>query len=398
MSAASDAAQRTQAPSFDVPFADCWITAPAQAAAQRVLASGWVTTGTESQAFEAEFAAYVGAKHAVTASSCTAAIELGLRSIRLDSDTPVLTSTMTFCGAVHAIEHAGLRPVLVDVDPATGMPTPETVARAAAGCERRPGAMVLVHWAGDPLDVPALAEAAGLSFDRVVEDAAHALGSAWEGSAVGTGSAVCFSFYATKNLPVGEGGMVTTSDLDRAAWIRRARLHGMSQDAWRRYLPGGTWRYDVAEPGLKANMSDLSAAIGRAQLEALPAWQDRRARLAARYDAHLLDVPGVRLPHRPATEAVGRHAWHLYAVQVGEGFSRDDVAGGLAERGVGTSVHFIPVHRLTRFSPLTPAGGLPGADLMFDRLLSLPLYPRLTDEQVDDVVTALADELRGVHR
>ena len=287
MSTAPDIAQRTAASSIDVSFADCWITPAAQAAAQRVLASGWVTTGTESQAFEAEFAAYVGAGQAVTVSSCTAAIELALRSMRLDRDSLVLTSTMTFCGAVHAIEHAGLRPVLVDVDPETGMPTPETVARAVEGCERRPAAMVLVHWAGDPLDLGPLAAAAGIPTDRVVEDAAHGLGSSWDGATVGTGSAVCFSFYATKNLPVGEGGMVTTDDPDRAAWIRRTRLHGMSQDAWRRYLPGGSWRYDVAESGLKANMSDLSAAIGRAQLEALPQWQDRRALLAARYDALL---------------------------------------------------------------------------------------------------------------
>jgi dTDP-4-amino-4,6-dideoxygalactose transaminase len=397
MSTAPDIAQRTTASSIDVSFADCWITPAAQAAAQRVLASGWVTTGTESQAFESEFATYVGAAQAVTVSSCTAAIELALRSLRLDRDSLVLTSTMTFCGAVHAIEHAGLRPVLVDVNPETGMPTPETVARAVESCERRPAAMVLVHWAGDPLDLGPLAAAAGLPADRVVEDAAHGLGSSWGGTDVGTGSAVCFSFYATKNLPVGEGGMVTTDDPDRAAWIRRTRLHGMSQDAWRRYLPGGSWRYDVAESGLKANMSDLSAAIGRAQLAALPEWQDRRALLAARYDALLAGVPGVRLPHRP-DPARGRHAWHLYAVQVEEGRSRDDVARGLAERGVGTSVHFIPVHRLSHFSGLAPPGGLPGADVMFDRLLSLPLYPRLTTGQVDDVAAALADELEGAHR
>jgi dTDP-4-amino-4,6-dideoxygalactose transaminase len=232
------------------PFADCWISEEARAAAQRVLASGWVTTGTECQAFESEFAAYLGARHAVSVSSCTAGLELALRSLRLDPGSAVLTSTMTFCGAVHAIEHAGLRPVLVDVDPATGMPTPGTVARARELCGEQPAAMVLVHWAGDTFDRAGLADAAGLPEDRVVEDAAHALGSEHAGAAVGTGPNVCFSFYATKNLPIGEGGMVTTDDPDRASWIRRARLHGMSQDAWRRYLPGGSWRYDVAETGL----------------------------------------------------------------------------------------------------------------------------------------------------
>jgi dTDP-4-amino-4,6-dideoxygalactose transaminase len=386
----------TRAPTLSVPFADCWITEPAQAAAHDVLASGWVTTGKESQAFESEFAAHVGADHAVAVSSCTIGIELALRSLRLPAGAPVLTSTMTFCGAVHAIQHAGLRPVLVEVDEVTGMPTPATVARAAGTCEEKPAGLVLVHWAGDPLDVTALAGAAGLPTDRVVEDAAHGLGSHWRGTPVGSGSAVCFSFYATKNLPIGEGGMVTSDDPDRVAWMRRARLHGMSQDAWRRYLPGGSWRYDVAESGLKANMSDVQAAIGRAQLRALPDWQQRRAVLAARYDDNLRGVPGVQLPHRPEPGA-GRHAWHLYAIQVGGG-ARDDLARQLAERGVGTSVHFIPVHHFSHFAALVPPGGLPGADSLFERLLSLPLYPRLTTAQVDHVATAVVDVIEGALR
>jgi dTDP-4-amino-4,6-dideoxygalactose transaminase len=304
---------------------------------------------------------------------------------------------MTFCGAVHAIEHAGLRPVLVDVDPATGMPTEDTVARAAASCDGRPAAMVLVHWAGDPFDRAALAAAAGLPEDRVVEDAAHGLGASHAGEPVGSGPMVCFSFYATKNLPLGEGGMVTTDDPDRAAWMRRTRLHGMSQDAWRRYLPGGSWRYDVAEPGLKANMTDLQAAIGRAQLRSLDEWQTRRSLIAARYDAHLMSVPQVRRPHRPDARS-GRHAWHLYAVQLPDGATRDRVAETLAREGIGTSVHFIPVHHLTHFSTLAPHGGLPGADRMFDGLLSLPLYPRLTADQVDAVASTLVDALEGSTR
>jgi dTDP-4-amino-4,6-dideoxygalactose transaminase len=378
-----------------ISFADCWITDEAQRAAQHVLASGWVTTGAECAAFEAEIAAYVGAQHAVSVASCTAGIELALRSLRLRPGAAVLTSTMTFCGAVHAIEHAGLRPVLVDVDPDTGMPTPATVARASETCDDRPAAMVLVHWAGDTFDRAALAAAAGLSQDRVVEDAAHALGSEHAGEPVGAGPLVCFSFYATKNLPLGEGGMVTTDDPERAAWMQQARLHGMSQDAWRRYLPGGSWRYDVAEPGLKANLTDLQAAIGRAQLRSFDAWQTRRALIAARYDAALMGVEQVRRPHRP-TPQEGRHAWHLYAVQLPDETTRDHAAAALAAHGIGTSVHFIPVHRLTHFSGLVPPGGLPGADRMFAGLLSLPLYPRLTAQQVDEVASTLAAALEGI--
>lgn len=376
-----------------VPFADCWMSEEARQRAMKVLASGWVTTGAETAAFETEFAEQVGAKHAVAVASCTAAIELALRSLKLPRGAVVLTSTMTFCGAVQAILHAELTPVLVDVDPRTGMPTPETVELAAHG--REPAAMVVVHWSGDPADVTALADAAGLPLERVVEDAAHALGAERAGEPIGTGSAVCFSFYATKNLPLGEGGMITTDDGERAAWWRKARLHGMSADAWRRYLPGGGWRYDVAEAGLKANLSDLQAAIGRGQLAHLDEWQARRAEIAARYDAQLADVPGLVLPHRPEP-AEGRHAWHLYAVRtVSPSVSRDLLVERLAARGIGSSVHFIPVHHLGYYAraAVMPEGGLRGADTMFQGLLSLPLYPRLADSQVDRVCEAMAGTL-----
>ncbi|MBO0846361.1 MAG: DegT/DnrJ/EryC1/StrS aminotransferase family protein [Nocardioides sp.] len=376
-----------------VPFADCWITPAARDAAAQVLASGWVTSGPLVGLFESSFAATVGAAHAVAVSSCTAGIELALRSLRLPAGAPVLTSTLTFCGAVQAIHHAGLQPVLVDVDKVTGLTTPETVARACRTV--RPAAMVVVHWAGDPVDVAELAAAAGLTPDRVVEDAAHAVGT-WQGGVpVGSGSAVCFSFYATKNLPIGEGGMVTTDDLDRAAWMRTTRLHGMTADAWRRYLPGGSWRYDVEEAGLKANLTDLQAAIGHAQLASLPDWQARRHEIAARYDAALAELPGVGLPHRPMP-AEGVHAWHLYPVRI-DGGHRDHVQAQLAAREISTSVHFIPVHHLSYFrtSCVLPEDGLPGADRIFEQLISLPIYPRLRDDQVDATCDALADAVRS---
>jgi dTDP-4-amino-4,6-dideoxygalactose transaminase len=377
-----------------VPFADCYITAEAQAAALRVLQSGWVTTGREVAAFETEFATAVGAEFAVGVSSCTQGIELALRSLGLPSGSLVLSSTMTFCGAVQAIIHAGHQPVLVDVDPRTGMPTPATV-RNAVRAFGRPAALTVVHWAGDLADVPALAEAAGLPLDRVVVDAAHGLGTYAGRTPIGSGcGATCFSFYATKNLPLGEGGMITTDNPARAEWLRKARLHGMTADAWRRYLPGGSWRYNVADAGLKANMTDLQAAMGRAQLTHLASWQRRRTQIAARYDEQLAGLPGIRLPHRPDPEH-GTHAWHLYPirVQLKGGIDRDEVIAGLSERAIGTSVHFIPVHQLAYFSQaaLVPPAGLSGADVLFGQLLSLPIYPRLTDDQVDAVCTAIAD-------
>jgi dTDP-4-amino-4,6-dideoxygalactose transaminase len=254
-----------------------------------------------------------------------------------------------------------------------------------------------VHWAGDPADVASLAEAAGLPLDRVVEDAAHALGSHYRGRPVGSGSTVCFSFYASKNLPIGEGGMVTTDDPDRAGWLRRARLHGMSAEAWRRYLPEGHWRYDVAEPGMKAGMTDLQAAIGRAQLTHLADWQRRRASIARMYDERLAGQPAIALPHRPVP-GEGRHSWYMYPIRVlpSAGVGRDALMARLANRGVSTSVHYIPVHRLSYFggAAQVPADGLPGADEFFEGVLSLPVYPRLDDDQVDAVSDALDECLR----
>lgn len=376
-----------------IPFATTEITAAAQSSVAEVLRSGWVTTGPQVVEFEREFGAWVGAPHAVAVASCTAAIELALRALELPPGAKVLTSTMTFCGAVHAIVHAGLQPVLVDVNPKTLMPDEETTARA---CLRAGGAdaMVAVHFAGHPAPVREMAAAAALPLTRVVEDAAHAVGT-WVGDEqVGSiSAATCFSFYATKNLPIGEGGMVTASDETIAERVQKMRLHGMSRDAWKRYLPGAAWRYEVATAGLKANMTDIQAAIGRAQLHALAGWQQRRAEIADRYDRNLYAVPGVTQPARPAS---GRHAWHLYVIKVepSRGVDRDRLVQGLADRGVGTSVHFIPVHEQPYFQRLLGTGirsQFPAADNVFQRIVSLPLHPRLSDDDVDRVSEAVLE-------
>jgi dTDP-4-amino-4,6-dideoxygalactose transaminase len=374
-----------------VPFCRTEITPEAQQAAVRVLASGWVTMGAESIAFEQEFGASVEAQHTVAVSSCTAAIQLALAGLGLPPGAPVLTPTLTFCGAVQAIVHAGLRPVLVDTDEATLTVSAEGVAKAA---RHGAAAMVIQHMAGYPVDGAELAEAAGIPNGNVVEDAAHGLGATVGGRPVGSFSrAGCFSFYATKNLPIGEGGAITTTDGDLAERWRRMRLHGMSGDAWRRYHRSGTWRYTVEEAGMKANFTDLQAAIGREQLRRLPAWQQRRAAIAARYDAQLAGLEGLELPPRPAADT---HAWHLYIVRIHHrpfGIDRDTAAERLAEAGIGTSVHFIPVHHLPYFRNLLgleACGELSAADQIFPRLLSLPMFPGLTDSDVDRVCEALA--------
>lgn len=243
--------------------------------------------------------------------------------------------------------------------------------------------------AGYPAPVAMLAAAADLAPSRVVEDAAHGLGAALDGHLVGADSrAACLSFYATKNLPISEGGAVVTSDAHLAETVRQTRLHGMSRDAWRRYLPGGSWRYDVDTTGLKANLTDVQAAIGRAQLHYLPAWQRRRNEIATRYDENLAGIPGLRLPVRPPG---GTHAWHLYQVRVQPAFGmhRDQLAVSLGERGIGTSVHFIPVHTLTHFAQFAPVVPLPVTEAAFAEVLSLPLHPALRDSDVDVVCGAI---------
>ena len=373
-----------------IAFTAVEITPEARAAADAVLASGWVTTGPEVAAFEREFAAWVGADHAVAVSSCTAAIQLALCALRLPPGAKVLSPVLTFCGAVHAVVHAGLTPVLADVDPDSLMPDAETIAAAVA---RAGGvdAMVVLHFAGAPAPVAELAAAAGLPLERVVEDAAHGLGT-WVGDRqVGSiSAATCFSFYATKNLPIGEGGMLTTADPAIADFVRRARLHGMSRDAWMRYLPGGAWRYAVEVDGLKANMTDLQAAIGRAQLRHLDRWQRRRAELAAAYERGLAGIPGLRTPHGPTG---GRHAWHLYVIGLDHAtWKRDAFIEALSDRGIDCSVHFIPLHHQPYFIGLfgDTIGRFPGADRAFEGIVSLPLHPMLDDRDVERVCAEIA--------
>jgi dTDP-4-amino-4,6-dideoxygalactose transaminase len=379
-----------------IPFARTSIAAEAREAVLKVLESGWVTTGPEVGEFEREFAGFVGAEHAVAVASCTAAIELALRSFHLPRGAKVLVSTMTFCGAVNAILHAGYRPVLCDVDPDTLMPDPATTGAATRNAGGVDAALVL-HFAGHPAPVAEIAEAARLPLGRVVEDAAHALGTSVGERSVGAiSAATCFSFYATKNLPIGEGGMVTTNDPELADYIARCRLHGMSRDAWKRHLPGSGWRYVVETAGLKANMTDVQAAIGRAQLQHFSGWQARRETLAARYDHGLRAIDGVVPPARPVT---GRHAWHLYVVRVQPrfGLNRDRFIAALAERGIDCSVHFIPLHQQPYLRKLSDdeSLGFPAADEVFEEIVTLPLYPSLTEEEVDRVCGAIGDMRDG---
>jgi dTDP-4-amino-4,6-dideoxygalactose transaminase len=357
-----------------------------------VLQSGWLTTGPRVERFEREFAVYVGARYALAVNSCTAALHLSLLAAGIGPGDEVITTPLTFCATANAIVHTGATPVFADVDPMTMNLTP---ASAAAAVTPRTRAVLPVHFAGRPVDVPgfkALAEARGLV---VVDDAAHAVEASSGPHKVGaaSGDLTCFSFYATKNLTTAEGGMVTTNRRDWAERIRVMSLHGMSRDAWARYSLNGSQRYDVQMAGFKYNMSDLQAALGIHQLASIEERRHRREAIWRRYDTGLAGLP----LERPApTRPYDRHARHLYTILVDEaasGWTRDGLAEALRARGVATAVHFTALHLHSFYAERfkLQRGMFPAAESISDRTLSLPLSPAMTDGVVDRVIDTVRE-------
>lgn len=354
-----------------------------------VLRSGWLTTGPRVRELEQAFAAYVGAPHAVAVNSCTAALHLSLLAAGVGPGDEVVTTPLTFCATANVILHAGATPVFADVDPQTGNLSP---AAAAAAVTSRTRAVLPVHLGGRPADVPAFRALAARHGLSLIEDAAHCIeGVSLAGKVGATGDATCFSFYATKNLSTGEGGMLTTHSDEWARLARVSALHGMSRDAWARYTPGSSALYDVVLPGYKYNMMDIQAALGLAQLTRLDELQARRSAVWAAYDAGLADLPLTR----PAPCGPGEvHARHLYALTVDPdqcGWTRDDLAAALAAEGIGTSVHFRAVHLFTYYRERFgfARGMLPHAEQISDRTLSLPLSGSMTDDDAARVVDAV---------
>ena len=373
----------------------------------RVLRSGWITTGPEVQAFEREFAEYVGVRHAVAVNSCTAALHLALEAAGIGPGDEVLTSTITFTATAEVVEYLGGRTRFSDVDPSQLNLDPEALrALVAREYVRRDGiwvhretggrlrAVVPVHYGGHPCDMGALQALAAELGLFVLDDAAHAFPASVDGRKVGAmGCPTAYSFYATKTLTTGEGGMLTTDDDAIAARARVMALHGITRDAWKRYTAEGSWFYEVADAGYKYNLTDLAAALGRVQLRRLREMRNGRARIAARYDAAFAALDAVEPPPvRPGVE----HAWHLYPIRLRLArltIDRARFIEELKQRQIGTSVHFIPLHRQPFYANkygYTPAQ-FPVAEAMYPRLVSLPIYSRMTDEDVESVVAAVAD-------
>ncbi|HEV2522300.1 MAG TPA: DegT/DnrJ/EryC1/StrS family aminotransferase [Candidatus Acidoferrales bacterium] len=374
----------------------------------KTLRSDWITTGPRTHRFEQEFAAAVGAPQCLALNSCTAALHLALVNLGIGLGDAVLTTPMTFCSTVHVIEHVGAQPILADVEPDTLNLDPaklnEKIAqflkRKDAG--RRLKAILPVHLYGHPCDMDSLLEIAKRRNLAVIEDAAHALPARYKGRLIGSKNAAsdvpvltCFSFYATKNMTTAEGGMLAGS----VEAIERARvwsLHGMSRDAWQRYGAEGSWFYEVMHPGFKYNMTDIQAAIGLRQLARLSGFHQRRTEIVRRYNEAFSQYESLQIPVQRGNVD---HAWHLYVLRLNTdllSISRNAFIDQLGLRNIASSVHFIPIHlhRYYREKYGYRPSDFPVAYREYGRMISLPLHPRMSDQDVGDVIEAVSDIVR----
>jgi dTDP-4-amino-4,6-dideoxygalactose transaminase len=372
-----------------LPFHQPWIDEAAIKAVVEVLESGWLTRGPRTEAFERAFGGYVGARHAIGLSSCTAGLHLALVTLGIGPGDEVITSPITFPASANVIVHQGARPVFADVDPHTLNIDP---AHVEARITPRTRAILPVHFAGHPCRMDAIFALARRHSLRVIEDAAHAIESAGPAGKVGAlGDFTAFSFYATKNLTTGEGGLLTTNDDALAEGARLLSLHGISKDAWKRYAKDGPLHWETLAPGYKYNMFDIQAALGLAQFEHLEAWWQIRADLVRRYRAALADIPEVRvLGEEPGV----RHAYHLFVIVLDTDRlrgGRDAIMTDLRAEGIGTGIHFrsLSLHPFYRERYPRESRHLPVAERVSERLLSLPLYPKMTPRDLEDVVVAV---------
>lgn len=353
------------------------------------LKSNWITKGPKTMEFEKRFAEYIGAKYAIAVNSCTAALHLSLVAAGIGEGDEVITTPMTFASSANVILHAGATPVFADIDPVTMNIDVNEVKKKITP---RTKAIIPVHIAGHPCEMDELIALANEHQLFVLEDAAHAVYTKYKGQLVGSiGNATAFSFYATKNLATGEGGMVTTDDEALADKIRVLSSHGMSRNAWNRYSASGSWFYEIQVPGFKYNMTDIQAALGLTQLAKLERMQGIREQIAERFNTEFSKLPELEIP---VELDYARHAWHLYILKLNLdklSIDRAQFIEELKEEQIGTSVHFIPVHmhpyyrETYGFKP----GDFPKAEATFERIISLPLYPKMSVQDTEDVIDAV---------
>ncbi len=351
------------------------------------LRSGWLTTGLKTKQFETEFADWIGASHAVALNSCTAALHLALEAVGVSEGDEVIVPTMTFAATAEVVHYCRAVPVLIDCQGDTLNIDPHAIEQAISPKTK---AIIPVHFAGQPCEMDRILELARSRNIAVIEDAAHALPAKYHGEMVGTlGDITCFSFYATKTMTTGEGGMATTENAEWAERMRILSLHGISRDAVNRYTPEGSWYYEICYPGYKYNLTDMASALGIPQLRKCHEFREIRHRYAMRYNEAFNDMPEVIVPQ---VNNDIEHAWHLYVIQLDLErlrIGRDQIIDLLKQRGIGTSVHFIPLHlhpyyRNNNMSSSSKKFSV--ANQAFTRIISLPIYPKMTDADVQRVI------------
>lgn len=376
-----------------LPFARPDISEDAIADVVDSLRSGWITTGPKTQKFEKSFGECVGSPYSLAVNSATAGLHLSLLAFGVGPGDEVVTTPMTFAATLNTVVLTGATPVLADIDPVTLNIRPDLIERAITP---RTKAVIPVHFAGRPCDMQALEEIVQRNDLVLVEDAAHALGASRRGrligSPVGERHAAVFSFHPTKNITCGEGGMVCTGCKEAAEKISVLRQHGMSKGAWNRYAATGNPHYDILFPGLKYNMLDIQAAIGSDQLTRLESFNARRREIVDIYRKELGELKGLRLPPEPNEGDV--HSWHIFTPLLDIdllGFSRDDFMARMREMNIGTALHYQAVHLFSYFGEnyRWKRGDFPEAEHVSDRIVSLPLFPAMTDGDVTDVVEAV---------
>ena len=359
------------------------------AAVVDVLRSGWLTTGSKAKEFEQQFCRFVGARYGVAVNSATAALHLALAAVGIQEGDEVIVPTMTFAATAEVVLYLKAKPVLVDCTADTLNIDPAAIERAITP---RTKAIIPVHFAGQPCDsepILSLARAHGL---KVVEDAAHALPARDHSRMIGSiGDITCFSFYATKTITTGEGGMATTNNLEWAEKMRVLSLHGISHDAWNRYSSEGSWYYEVTNVGYKYNLTDIAASLGLEQLKKCRSFAAARRRIAGAYSAAFADLGEIRTP---VEERNKEHAWHLYVIQLELDrltINRREFIEALRERNIGSSVHFIPLHLHPFYRQKFgyQATDFPKAAHAYERIISLPIYPNMSDADVSDVIGAV---------
>lgn len=351
--------------------------------------TGWLGTGPKVMRFENEFKAYKGSNHAIAVNSCTAGLHLSMLAASLKPGDEVITTPMTFCATVNAIIHAGATPVLADIDPLTMNIDP---AKVEAKITSKTKAILPVHFAGRPCDMDALCEIAERHNLKLIEDCAHAIETEYKGQKAGTfGDFGCFSFYVTKNITTGEGGMILSRKQEDADRLKILALHGMSKDAWKRFGDSGYKHYQVVEVGFKYNMMDLQGAIGIHQMERITPYWKRREQIWQRYNEAFADLP-ITLPSAPEPDTI--HAYHLYTILVDEataGISRDDFLNAINAEHIGVGVHYMsmPEHPVYQEKFGWQPEDYPNASYVGRHTVSLPISAKLTDADVEDVIAGV---------